>query len=612
MPSNIKSRLPSWVSEPTPDIYLSDDYLVVDFETTNLQNGLAIEKRNSIVCGTWKFRGKIKTIVGNEYQFQELLEDIGKAKFLIAHNAKFELQWLQRCGLDLTKIIIYDTQIGEYVILGNRSAALDLDSVADRYGVGHKVHLVSKLVKSGVCPSEIPTNWLTMYNVADVELTEQVFLKQRKILKELGLLPTMYTRCLLTPVLADIEQFGMVIDGDRVKKVYEKLSEEYKEVMRDLDELTGGINPRSGTQVAEFLYITLGFKELRDRRGRPLRTGTGRPLTDSDTILQLEATTDEQRRFLELKKRQSYLDSKLTKTVQKFFDCLSDPDAPGILHASLNQTRTQTHRLSSTGLKYKAQFQNFDREFKPLFKARFPGWKVGEIDQAQLEFRTAVFCGQDERGFKDIEEHFDVHKYTASVLFNIPLELVTADQRQDAKPLTFKPLYGGEYGTDAEMAYFKAFREKYPGIARTQEDWTYQVLYTGKLVTCTGLIFYWPGTKMNFRGQIENKRAIYNYPIQSLATADIVPIGVVCLWHRMKSSGMQSFMINTIHDSAIAEIAPGEEQQYEELGKQAFIDDTYQYLKKCYGIDFNVPLEVETVISENWKDKKSWQEKWLM
>jgi DNA polymerase I-like protein with 3'-5' exonuclease and polymerase domains len=134
---------------------------------------------------------------------------------------------------------------------------------------------------------------------------------------------------------------------------------------------------------------------------------------------------------------------------------------------------------------------------------------------------------------------------------------------------------------------------------------------TGQHRTITGLIFYWPGTKMDHRGQIENKRNIFNYPVSSLATADISQIGAVCSWHRMKSLGLRSFLISVVHDAEIAEVHPDEVEIMNETCRQGMLDDMLVYLKRCYNIDFDVPLEVEENIGDFWKDKKSWQEKWL-
>lgn len=615
-----QSQLPWWITAPNPNIYLGDNYLVLDFETSNIDKGSALNPKNTLVCGVWKYKGQLKHIVGNEFEYEELLKDIEESDFIVCHNAKFELQWLQRCGLDLRKVIVYDTQIGEYVLLGNRNDSLDLDSVAHRYAVGGKLGLVSRLIHNGVCPSTMPLTWLVEYNKQDVVITERVFRFQRTKLDELGLLPTAYTRCLLTPVLADIERYGMMVDSERVTKIYNRLSKEYEVVINELNSCTGGINPRSGQQVAEFLYGTLRFDEVRDSAGKPRKTESGRSLTDLSTILSLVPSNDAQRKFLELKKKQSYLESKLTKSFAKFYECLSDEENPGLIHFRFNQTVTQTHRLSSSGAKYKIQGQNLDRDVKPVFKARFPGWLIGEIDQAQLEFRAAGQLSQDSVVIKSIIDKEDIHKYTASVLNKIPLELVTSDQRQDAKPETFKPLYGGEYGSPEQMAYYEAFRAKYPELNETQENWVTQVLATGKLITATGLIFYWPGTKIEMRWSkrykckvpyVEHKRSIYNYPIQSIATADVVPIGVVCLWHRMGSVGMKSFLNNTVHDSAIVEVHPEEVDLFKVIGEEAFVTDTYKYLKDCYGIDWNVPLEVETIIGPFWKDSSKWCDKWL-
>lgn len=615
--------IPWWVESPDPDLYLRDDYLVIDFETSNLDKGSAINPNNHIVCGTWKFLGRTRTIVGNEYQFSDLIDDIEKASFVVCHNAKFELGWLSRCGLSTNKIIIYDTQIGEYVILGNRSGRLDLNSVSRSYGYRGKADVISRLMKLGICPSQMPRKWLIKYNEQDVDLTEGVFLKQRKILHETGLLPTQYTRCLFTPVLADIEFNGMFLDESRVIPIFRKMSQEHSEVLKELDELTGGINPKSPKQVAAFLYDELGFKEL-TRKGKPWRTAKDGRKTDIETVMKLEATTERQRLFKTLKKKQAYYDAKLTKALTKFYACLQDENEPGLLRAQFNQTVTQNHRLSSSGLKYKLQFQNFDREFKPVFKARTPGWKMGEMDQSMLEWRGAAFLSQDMEAINAIVGGDDVHGFTATKIFKEELEnrfgqvphfneikKLASDLRTDSKPHSFKPLYAGEYGTPEEMRYYKAFREKYPVLNETQEAWTFEVLATGKLVTATGLIFYWPGTKMDPRGQITNKRNIYNYPISEFAGGEIVPVGVICLWHRLKSLNAKTFIVNTIHDSVIAEVAPDEEELYSAVGKQSFIDDVYVYLYKNYGIDFNVPLEVEIDINENWHDSQSWQDKWI-
>ena len=185
----------------------------------------------------------------------------------------------------------------------------------------------------------------------------------------------------------------MQLDKDRVAELHEVKTNELARAEGELAEITGGINPRSAKQMGEFLYEALGFDELRDKRGNPIRTNGDKPRTSQEVIGGLKAVNNTQRNFLTVKKRQGKLNGQVTKYLDKFQECCEVDK--GLLLGTINQCITKTGRYSSTGKKYKAQFQNFDRTFKPLFTARKDGWFIGEADEAQLEFRTAVFFGQD-------------------------------------------------------------------------------------------------------------------------------------------------------------------------------------------------------------------------
>jgi DNA polymerase I-like protein with 3'-5' exonuclease and polymerase domains len=260
-----------------------------------------------------------------------------------------------------------------------------------------------------------------------------------------------------------------------------------------------------------------------------------------------------------------------------------------------------------------------DREFKPLFAPRRKGWKMGEADEAQLEFRVAVYLGDDRQGREDVRNNADVHSFTASIVFadswvaaGASRESPEGDKiRTESKTHTFKPLYGGRSGTPEMVAYYEAFRKKYPDLAQTQEGWTYEVLKNKKLVMPHGFVFYWPDTRMSRSGYISNTTSIYNYPVQHFATAEIVPIGVTYLWHRMRIQRMQSFLVNTVHDSAIGEVHPDEQDLYRNLAGVALSKDVVEYLQLVYQIDFDVPLEAEVSFGDHWAEKKNWAGKWL-
>src|SRR2546421_413755 len=126
--------LPKFLSNPDPTIYLDDNYVVLDFETDTSHGdfGSPIHKDNQLLLACWKLGsshprnherpGAIRAVWGNELEQEELLDDIDSADFIVAHHAKYELGWLRRCGLDLRKVLVFDTKLSEYVLLGNLKA----------------------------------------------------------------------------------------------------------------------------------------------------------------------------------------------------------------------------------------------------------------------------------------------------------------------------------------------------------------------------------------------------------------------------------------------------------------------------------------------------------
>jgi len=604
---NEDSTLPTWLTTPDSTVYRSGVPLFVDFETTTHKKGLAIYRENSTLMAAWRlgWDSTTKTKWGSEYEMQELLYDIGQADFIVAYNAKFDLQWLARCGVELHEVLVYDPLLAEYVIGGNRwqTRQLGLDTVAKRRGLGGKESLVSALIKGGIDTRDIPDEWLERYCVKDVDLMIDVMRDQLKELSP-ALMKVVYARCLLTTALADIETEGLKLDEPAVLSELDNLEAQHSGAERELNLVTGGINLNSRQQLAKFLYETLGFGEVMEqRRGKwvPRRTDGDEPKTDADTLDRLKPDTEEQRDFLEKFARTRELHNRLSKYMRKFADCCRE--VGGVMYGRFNQTQTQTHRLSSTGLDYTTQYQNLPREYKGLFKAKREGWLMAEADGAQLEFRVAGHLCKDEQALRDAATAFDVHRYTASVLHNKAEKDVTKDERNGAKANTFKPLYGGSSGTKAEQAYYAAFKAKYPGVARTQQAWIDQVLNTKRLVTEWGLVYYWPDTTMDRSGYVRNTTAICNYPVQAFATAEMIPMAVVYLWHRLKRiPNAPAVLVNTIHDSIIAEVHPEWAEEFRALSMQALTSDMRAGIKALYGIDLLCQLGCGTVIGPKWGD----------
>lgn len=598
-------ELPEFLIRKDPwKIYESDNYLVLDFETTNHNFGFAGDPKNELLLSSCcTADGKPHTILAGEFGQRELFDRIKAADFLVAQNAKFELQWLSRCGYPIWELVVFDTMLAEYVWLGNRRGPKDLDSLAKKYGAPTKNNVVKALINGGVCPSQIPTRWLQRYCEGDVKATQAVFLAQRKLLVGQGLLPVLFTRCVTTPVLAEIEMQGMHLDKEAVENEYQKTLNAYTEAEERLRVITGGINLNSPKQVGEFLYDTLGFSELHVRGTRePDRTSADGRKTDEDTIKALKETTPEQVAFKEAFLKAKPLVKRLD-TLTKMRECCLNNE--GILYANLNQAVTATHRLSSSGKEYKIQYQNIDRSLKQMFSSRHPGWCVGETDGSSLEFRGAMHLGRDPNGKKLIEARGDPHILSACAIFGIKPEEVTSEIRTDAKPETFRPLYGASSGTGPQLRYLAAFRKEYSVLYQAQTQWTITVSRDKRLRTEWGMVFYWPDCKVSRSGYITRTTEIFNYPVQSFSTAEIIPISLACFWHRLKrTDGLRMFLTNTVHDSIVVELPPEEESSFHDFSRTAFLVDAPSYLSSNYGIDLFVPLGCEVKVGSHWSKGK--------
>ena len=270
-----------------------------------------------------------------------------------------------------------------------------------------------------------------------------------------------------------------------------------------------------------------------------------------------------------------------------------------MLHVRLTQHMTSTGRFSGRD----PNMQNMPRggtfPVKRVFISRFAGGKIMEADFAQLEFRVAAFLSQDQVAMKEVSEGFDVHSYTAQVIS----EAGQKTSRQDAKAHTFAPLYGATgYGrTPAEARYYEHFTEKYRGIAKWHRELATEVLTHKKITTPSGRQFSFPDAKRRKNGTVTNFTAIKNYPVQSFATADIVPTVLLEIEKRM--SHMQSCVVNSVHDSIVIDIHPDEEQQIISLIRD-INDELKSIIDNKFKINFNVPLLLEAKIGVNWLEQQ--------
>lgn len=382
----------------------------------------------------------------------------------------------------------------------------------------------------------------------------------------------------------------------------------------------------------------LNFRELTDARGNPKRgrpckqfpDGVGKKRKQVLEQLKGAARTKRQREFFEMSERLGKTHALLSKNLE-FFKGVVD-ERGGKFYAEIRQCTTATHRLSGAGRPQQfkqfpdgtksMQTQNSPREFKRLYCSHDPDYWATDADAAQLEFRVAAFLGQDKQAMADIRNpNFDAHIQTACVMHDPTFEgelnaelyaellAIYRDEshprykevkgwRQDAKPDTYKPLYGGERGTPLQERYYQWFQRRYAGIYAEASRWLNIVEGDKQLTTCTGLRFFW---EFYYRNEIPMdaskhkpiKPQVFNYPVQYLATGEIVLIALIYLYYRVQKAGLRVVFTNTVHDSVSANVHKDDMAAYKSLVVQAFTKDTFAYLTRVYGIVFNVPLGCE-------------------
>jgi DNA polymerase-1 len=300
-----------------------------------------------------------------------------------------------------------------------------------------------------------------------------------------------------------------------------------------------------------------------------------------------------------------------------FEECIQ-PD--NCIHGSLNQCVTDTGRLASS----KPNLQNMPRkgtsQFKKIFTSRFGDDGVLiEADFKQLEVVGAAFLSNDPVMKAEITSGVDMHLLNAEWVYSKPKEEVTDDERTRVKQQTFQLLYGASaYALslsvgctkDEAQAFIDGFYAKYKGVAAWHKKLEMDV-YKNAVFSPDGrrtsIYKNVSGRKLKFKevirksGNVEfNLPDIKNYPVQSFATGDIVPIQIGKLYRALLPYRDKVKLINTVHDSVLLDC---EKKFARETCK--IIKDVLEYsrwMMDLWNIDFDLPLKVDISIGNSWYD----------
>ena len=277
-------------------------------------------------------------------------------------------------------------------------------------------------------------------------------------------------------------------------------------------------------------------------------------------------------------------------------------DSSSKLHTTFRQTGTATGRLSSIN----PNLQNIPirdeegRRIRKAFIAR-AGMQFLSADYSQIELVVLAHLSQDPELTKAFQDGIDVHRLTASLIFEVPTEQVSPDQRRIAKVINFGVIYGmsafrlsKELSIPVQQAsrFINLYFEKYAGI-RSFIDKTLEYAHEHETVkTILGRERFINGiNSSNHNERSGAERMAFNSPIQGSA-ADIVKMAMINISKRLKAEKLESKMVLQIHDELIFEVP----QREIEIMKKLVKEEMENVIK------LNIPLRVSIETAESWGD----------
>ena len=356
----------------------------------------------------------------------------------------------------------------------------------------------------------------------------------------------------LIPVLARMERVGVRIDEEFFREMSRKLNGDLALVQQEIWKEAGTeFNISSNPQLREILYEKLGLPVLK-------RTKTG-PSTDARVLEELAAQGHRVpvllMEYREMEKlRGTYVDA-LPRMVNP---------STGRIHTSFNQTVAATGRLSSSD----PNLQNIPirtqlgREIRKGFTAE-PGNVLLAADYSQIELRILAHFSGDEPLVQAFKEGIDVHRQTAAVVFEVPVDEVTAEQRGRAKTINFATLYGqGPFALAQQLGisqddakeFIAAYFERFSGVRGFLDEQVFGARELGYVETLLGRRRYVPELQSsNWNIRQFGERVAQNTPIQGTA-ADLLKKAMIEVDRALEASHWGARLLLTVHDELLFEV----------------------------------------------------------
>ena len=510
----------------------------------------------------------------------------------IGQNLKYDLKILANYNLDV-KGPLFDTMIAHYLINPDMRHNMDiLSETYLNYSPKSIEDLIGKKGKNQKSMRDVDLEEVKEYAVEDADVTFQL---KEFFTSELDKTETkkLFTEIEipLVKVLAAMETEGINLDVDFLKKMSVEMQKEIDSFEQNIYETAGEkFNLASPKQLGEVLFDKLKIGGTKQKK-----TKTGQYATGEEVLSYLVNEHQIVKDILEWRQ--------MVKLQSTYIDALPNQvDAKtGRVHTDYMQTVAATGRLSSNN----PNLQNIPirtergRLIRKAFIARDENYTLLSADYSQIELRIIAALSGEENMIESFRKGEDIHKSTASKVFNVPLEEVTREQRSHAKTVNFGIIYGvSAFGlsnqTNLSRAESKelidAYYESYPRLKAYMNEQVEIARDLGYVQTVLGRRRYLKDINSQnamVRGGAE--RNAVNAPIQGSA-ADIIKIAMINIHKKLTEDNWKSKMLLQVHDELVFDVHNSELEKIKPMIKHemenAFI--------------LSVPLEIEMGSGNNW------------
>lgn len=393
--------------------------------------------------------------------------------------------------------------------------------------------------------------------------------------------------------LRDMEKAGVRVNKDELAAYGDMLTAEIDRLEAEIYSLAGEeFNINSPKQLGAILFEKMGLPG-----GKKTKTGYS---TAADVLEKLRGDSAIVSKILEYR---TY--SKLRSTYAEGLGAYIQAD--GRIHGHFQQTVTATGRLSSTepNLQNIPVREAIGREIRKVFVPA-EGCVFIDADYSQIELRVLAHLSGDERLIEAYSSSEDIHRLTASEVFHVPIDEVTAEQRRAAKAVNFGIVYGeSAFGLSEGLGisrkeandYIAGYFETYPGVKKFLDKQVLDAKNNGFVTTLYGRRRPVPELKSGkFMQRQFGERIAMNSPIQGTA-ADIMKMAMLRVCEALEErygSDARPRVVLQVHDELLLEVPQGMEEEVRELLAKAMMQ----------AADLRVPLEVSVEIGNSWFETK--------